>query len=84
MARGQHRHRRIRLDWLIKNQNENRWGNAPRKRAARTRRDAIRAGKLKATPAGVPLSAEVASWVAEKLGKPAAKATKAELATLAG
>lgn len=73
--------RRQRLDWIHDRHKATRDRNGTRKRPARARRDARNAAWLKsADPAN--LNPALASWVAEKLGKPASKATAAELQAL--
>jgi len=66
--------RRVRLDYRLSQQKQNRDRNGPRKRAERARRDARMINVLKADAEG-PFTPPVASWIARKLGKPATKAT---------
>lgn len=80
MARGMHRHRRIRLDNLAQTQIDTRTHKAPAKRKARTRRDARVIAKLKATKAGVGYSAEVQSWLAARTGRAFSRLSADEIA----
>ena len=73
--------RRVRLDHFLDQQKENRLRNGPRKRKERARRDVRIAAVVKAGPEG-PFTPPVASWIAEKLGKPATKATKEEILSI--
>lgn len=70
--------RRVRLDHFLAQQKLNRLRNGPRKRKERSRRDARIAAAVKANPEG-PFTPAVESWLAIKLGKPAAKASKDEI-----
>ena len=84
MARGMHRHRRIRLDNLAATKIETRRAAAPGKAKARVRRDARVIAKIKATKTGVGYAAEVQSWLARRLDKPFAKITAAEITGVIG
>ncbi|MDA3960471.1 MAG: hypothetical protein PF961_06755 [Planctomycetota bacterium] len=75
--------RRVRLDHRLALQKQTRDRNGIRKREERDRRDARIAAVIKANPEG-PFTPAVASWIADKLGKPAAKATKEDILGLAG
>ena len=79
MARGMHRHRRIRLDNLRDTKLATRAFKAPGKVKARTRRDAKVIAKIKATPAGVGYAAEVQSWLAALLEKPFTRISAEEI-----
>jgi hypothetical protein len=76
--------RKVRLDSRRATQKEVRAVNAALKRKEGVRRDNRNAALLKAQLAKGSLSATVASWVAVQLGKPASKASQAELQSLAG
>ncbi|MBA2481458.1 MAG: hypothetical protein H0V44_12410 [Planctomycetes bacterium] len=80
MARGMHRHRRIRLDNLSATKIETRERKRPHKVKARTRRDARVIAKIKATKSGVGYAAEVQSWLSRRLDKPFSKITSEEIA----
>ncbi len=82
MARGMHRHRRIRLDNLAATRISTRASNAPAKVKAAVRRDARVIAKIKATPDGVSLSPEVQSWLSRQVGKAFAKITAADIAAV--
>ena len=82
MARGMHRHRSIRRENLAAHKIATRKRKAPGKVKARDRRDARIVAKIKATPAGLAYAPEVQSWIALQLGKPAAKATAADIAAV--
>lgn len=84
MARGMHRHRKIRLANLAATKIATRRAKAPAKRGARARRDERIIAKIKATPKGVGYSAEVQSWLAQRLDKPFTRITAAEIATAVG
>lgn len=75
--------RRARLDHRLANQKITRNRNGQRKRPERARRDARMVEVIKANPEG-PFTPNVASWIAAKLGKPAAKASKEEIQSLLG
>ncbi len=80
MARGMHRHRRIRLDNLQQTKIDTRAHKRPGKVKARTRRDARVIAKIKATKGGVGYAAEVQSWLSRRLDKPFTKITAEEIA----
>ena len=79
MARGMHRHRRIRLDNLRDTKIATRKFKAPGKVKARTRRDANVIAKIKATAEGTGYGAEVQSWLAAQVGKPFTKISAEEI-----
>ncbi len=81
MARGMHRHRRIRLDNLRDTKIATRAFKKPGKIKARTRRDAKVIAKIKATPAGVGYAAEIQSWLSDLLEKPFTKISAEEIKT---
>jgi hypothetical protein len=80
MARGMHRHRRIRLDNLRETKLDTRARKRPGKVKARARRDARVIAKIKGTKGGVGYAAEVQSWLARRLDKPFSKITADEIA----
>lgn len=84
MARGMHRHRSIRRENLAAHKIATKARKAPAKAKARDRRDARMIAKIKSATAGIALAPEVQSWIADRLGKPAAKVNAAELAALVG
>lgn len=75
--------RRVRLDHRLAQQKITRDRNGRRKRPERARRDARMIEVIKTNPDG-PFTPNVASWIATKLGKPASKATKADIQSLIG
>jgi hypothetical protein len=79
MARGMHRHRRIRLDNLRDTKLETRARKAPGKLKATVRRDARIIAKIKATKPGVGFAAEVESWLSRRLDKPYSAITAEEI-----
>jgi hypothetical protein len=82
MARGMHRHRRIRLDNLRDTKAETRAQKRPGKIKARVRRDANVIAKIKATKAENGYSPEVKSWISAQLEKPFWQVTADEIAAL--
>ena len=80
MARGMHRHRRIRLDNLAQTKIDTRKAKAPGKVRARTLRDARVIAKIKATKSGTGYAAEIQSWLSRKIDKPFSRITADEIA----
>lgn len=74
--------RRRRLAHTASVRQAKRLNNGPAKRAEKVRRDERIIAKLRAMPADGSMAPEVASWVAAKLGKPAAKATPEQIQAL--
>jgi hypothetical protein len=81
MARGMHRHRRIRLDNLRQTKIETRTGSAPGKARARKRRDARIIAKIRATKAGTGYAPEVQSWLSARVGKAFSRISADEIAS---
>jgi hypothetical protein len=82
MARGMHRHRKIRLANLAETKLATRAAKAPGKAGARTRRAARIVAKIKATPTGMPYSPEIQSWLAAMLKKPFRRISADDIASL--
>ncbi len=79
MARGMHRHRKIRLANLAQTKIDTRRAKAPGKKGARIRREARVIAKIKSTPKGIGYSPEIQSWLSVQLGKPFSRITSAEI-----
>jgi hypothetical protein len=82
MARGMHRHRKIRLANLAATKIATRRAKAPGKLGARARRAARIVAKIKATPAGSGYSAEIQSWLSAMLKKPFSRISADEIAAV--
>ena len=80
MARGMHRHRKIRLARLAEHKISTRHRKAPHKIKARTGRDARVIAKIKATVSANGYAPEVQSWLSLKAGKSFSRLTPAEIA----
>jgi hypothetical protein len=80
MARGMHRHRKIRLARLAEHKISTRHRKAPHKVKARTCRDARIVAKIKATIVADGYAPEVQSWLSRKTGKSFAKLSPADIA----
>jgi hypothetical protein len=79
MARGMHRHRRIRLDNLRDTKIATRAHKKPGKIKARARRDVNVIAKIKATKPGTGYSGEIQSWLSRRLDKPFTKISADEI-----
>jgi hypothetical protein len=80
MARGMHRHRKIRLARLAEHKISTRHRKAPHKVKARSGRDGRIIAKIKSSVPANGYSPEVQSWLSRKIGKPFSKLTPAEIA----
>lgn len=72
--------RRVRLDYRLAQQKINRDANGPRKRKENARRATRMIAAIKSSDGRY--SPAVASWIAQQLGKPAAKASAEEIQAL--
>jgi hypothetical protein len=82
MARGQHRHRMIRLRNLAQTKKDTRAANAPAKRKAAANRDARMAEAIKAAKGSKDLNPTVVSWACRQLNKEWRQVTLEDLAAL--
>jgi hypothetical protein len=80
MARGMHRHRRIRLDNLRDTKIATRARKAPGKVKERARRDATIIAKITAAAAGLDHAPEVQSWLSRRTGRPYSRLSREDIA----
>ena len=80
MARGMHRHRKIRLARLAEHKISTRHRKAPHKVSARVNREQRIIAKIKAHTGTAGHSGEVQSWLSLKTGKAFSKLTPADIA----